>query len=381
MVIMKTKTKSTPRKRKLEEEVISSLPPKKGRDKSINRNEDVVTPKHEKKVENAQKKTKSTKVKSKVKKNFVALKCYDERVEEISTKYSIPIDLVETNVSNIVKLVEDNPKLKNSLFTERFPIFLQLNVWKIPKCNPTLIRIQLEHSLLDTDDEVCLIVPDVKGIKNKEYEQHIEHYEEILKQKEVTGIKKIMTLHQLKAEYESFELKRGLVELYDMFLVDGRISGRVVHHLGKIFYKKRKIPTPIKMDLGKIKNSIESAFKKSTFQVHSKGDSFMVQIGHSKMSTRELVENIFIAVENIDKQFPGGINNLKHINIYAQRGSSLPIYVALANPNTIIVPKVKVKKPKHCKDVEGELTTKLNHKVKVKPSGAIVVTQVNDQDD
>ncbi|KAK9891490.1 hypothetical protein WA026_014727 [Henosepilachna vigintioctopunctata] len=60
-----------------------------------------------------------------------------------------------------------NPKLKDVLFKNNFPIFLQLNVWKIPKCHPQLVQVELEHSILDTHDEVCLIVPDVKEIKKQ----------------------------------------------------------------------------------------------------------------------------------------------------------------------------------------------------------------------
>ncbi|KAK9883075.1 hypothetical protein WA026_001277 [Henosepilachna vigintioctopunctata] len=318
--------------------------------------------------------------KKKIKRNLVSLKSYDTKIMEISKKYNIPIETVELSISNVINLVENNPKLKDVLFKDNFPIFLQLNVWKIPKCHPQLVRVELEHSILDTDDEVCLIVPDVKEIKNKEYEQHIEHYKEILKQKEVTGIKRIMTLHQLKSEYDTFELKRGLVDLFNMFLVDGRISGRVAHHLGKIFYKKRKIPVPIKMDPLKIKSSIEAALKKSTFQVHSKGDSFMLQIGHNLMTERELVENVLTAVEKLNTVFPGGIDNLKTINIFTQRGTSLPVYISIADPNTVKVPKITRKKPKLCRDVEGELTTKLNHRVKVKPSGAVIVKKVGEDE-
>ncbi|XP_045475756.1 ribosomal L1 domain-containing protein CG13096 [Harmonia axyridis] len=360
MVIVKAKTLD--KKRKLDEKMAPV---------SKNKRTKLVEQTKEKIVK--QKVEKPKKTSKKIMKNLIALKTYDPKYEEVSKKFNIPIELVEQNLTNIVKLVEENPRLQTTLFVERFPIFLQLNIIKIPKCYPKLIRVQLEHSILDPEDDVCFIVPDLKQFKNKEYEQHIEYYEDLFKQKGIEGIKKIMTFNQLKSEYENFELKRGLVELYDMFLVDGRISGRVVHQLGKTFYKKRKIPTPIKMDSLKLKDNIEAAFKKSTFQLHSKGDSFMLQIGHNKMSERELVENVFSAIDSLDKTFPGGISNMRSINIFARRGSSLPIYVSLANPNTVKVPKVILKRPKLSKIVEGELTTKLNCKVKVKPTGEVIL--------
>ncbi|XP_044759163.1 ribosomal L1 domain-containing protein CG13096 [Coccinella septempunctata] len=353
-------TKSVSKKSKLDGKIVRPSKTKK------------VKPVKEQKQKIIIQKPEKTKPQRKLK-NLISLKTYDPKIEVISSKYNVPIELVEANVRNIVKLVDENPKVQNPLFDNKFSIFLQLNVIKVPKCYPKLVRVELEHSLLDPEDEVCFIVPDLKQFKNKEYEKHIEYYEDFFKQKGVENIKKIITLHQLKSEYENFELKRGLVELYDMFLVDGRISGRVVHQLGKIFYKKRKIPTPIKMDSLKLKSNIEAAMKKSTFQIHGNGDSFMLQIGHSKMCERELVENVFTALQNIDKVFPGGMKNMRSINIFARRGSSLPIYVSLANPNTVKVPKLAVKKPKLSKVVEGELTTKLNVRVKVKPTGEVIV--------
>lgn len=273
------------------------------------------------------KETKKPKAQKKLK-NLISLKKYDAKIDNISTKYKIPVELVESSVSNIVKLVDENPKLQNTLFYEKFAISLQVNLHKIPKCHPRLVRIELEHSLVDSDDEICFIAPDLKEFKNKDYSSHLEYYEELFKKNGITNIKKIITFHQLKSEYENFELKRGLVELYDMFLVDGRISGRTVHQLGKIFYKKKKIPTPVYTETN-LKKNIDSALKKTVFQIHSKGDSYLIKIGHNQMTERELVENVFTAIQNLDKAMPGGFNNIRNINVIAPRATSLPIYLSL----------------------------------------------------
>ncbi|KAK9891489.1 hypothetical protein WA026_014726 [Henosepilachna vigintioctopunctata] len=83
--------------------------------------------------------------KEKMKRNLVSLKSYDTKIMEISQKY-IPIETVELSISNVIKLVGNNSKLKDVLFKDNFPIFSQLNVWKIPKCHLQLVRVELEHT-------------------------------------------------------------------------------------------------------------------------------------------------------------------------------------------------------------------------------------------
>lgn len=308
-------------------------------------------------------------------------KNYDKEINEYSKKYNIPIDLVEKSITNTIKLYKENPKNKNILFDEKFPLFLQINSWKIPRTNQKLIRIPLKHSLYDKNDEICLIVPDVKGIPLMEQDKHIEHYEAILKSKGVENISKILTLYQLKTEYGEYELKRGLVELYDGFLVEGKITGNAVHCLGKIFYKKRKLPTPVKLSRNDLKLNVEQALKKSLFQVHNKGDSFMLKIGNSKMDLKKLVENAFTAFDELNKEFPGGFKNFRSIFVFTQRATPIPVYVSTANINTIEVPVISRKRPLAFKEYEGELSTRLHAKVKVQPDGEVDVIQSGEESD
>ena len=256
---------------------------------------------------------------------------FGEEITEWAEKFRIEPTNVQKSVEGLIKFTSENPKLKNNLFSdEQFPIYIQINSFKVPRNHSRIARIPLKHSVFTPDSEICLIVADVKGIPNKSHEQHLEHYEKLLRQKGVNNVKKIMTFHEFRTDYETFELKNRLVELYDAFLVDGKISGKTVKKCGKIFYKKRKIPTAVKLRATKLKDHIDQTLRKTPLYLHSKGDSFMVQIGHSDMKVEELVENAYYVVNGLDKEFPGGFGNVRSLNLRAHRGLSIPIYTTLS---------------------------------------------------
>jgi len=301
---------------------------------------------------------------------------FKENIVNLEKQFNIRSENVENAIKGVITLASHNPHLQNQLFNDEIPLFLQINSIKIPNTKgpvKQLFRVPLQHSALPADFDICLIVPDVKGIKNKEHEKHLEHYENLLQSKDVIGIKKIMTFHEFRTEYETFELKHRLADLYDVFLVDGKISGKVVKKCGSIFYKKRKVPIAVKLQASKLKAHIGQAIKKSYFHLNVKSDSHCVQIGHSKMDTSDLVENVYSVVEFLNKKFPGKMDNIRSLNIYAHRGSSIPVYFSLKNPNAVKVPTLSIKKPKSYKSASGELTTQYNANVVVRPSGQIVV--------
>lgn len=245
---------------------------------------------------------------------------------EPEQKFGIEANNIAKAVNAIIKLHKENPKLENQLFNDNIELLLQVTCHKVPRGPSRIIRIPLENPLLTPDDEVCLIVPELKGVKNIEHEKHIEHYENLLQTKGVENIKKIMTFHQFRTEYETFEQKLRLVDLYSVFLVDGRISGKVVKKCGKIFYKKRKVPTSVKLQATKLKEHIDKALSKAFFFLHQKGDSYCVQFGHDKMEVQDLVDNVFAVIECLNKEFPGGFENIKGLHVSSTKTTSIPIY-------------------------------------------------------
>ncbi|XP_074040868.1 uncharacterized protein [Leptinotarsa decemlineata] len=314
---------------------------------------------------------------SKLKKNDSHKKSkQNNSTETILKNYNIKVKDVNSAINGIVEFRASNPKLKNQLFNESFPLFLQVNCHQVPLGHPKLMRIPMKNCILNPEDEICLIVSEVKGIGNKEHEKHIEHYENLLKTKGVTNVKRIMTMHELRTEYETFEQKSRLVDLYDMFLVCGKISGKVVKNCGKIFYKKRKIPIPVKLQSSNLKDHVNKMLSKVFFHLHLKGDSYTFQFGHNKMSTEQLVENLCSAFEFLENQFPGGFENIKGLHVFAPRTPSIPIYISTEPPTDKKV-RVKTPKTKTFKTQTGELSTLPNANVTVRPTGEVIVKKIS----
>ncbi|XP_072381167.1 ribosomal L1 domain-containing protein 1 [Diabrotica undecimpunctata] len=327
---------------------------------------------------------KVTKVKSD---NKISKKPRDEKLKKLQKflleeKFNINVQDVENAVSGAIKLHLNNPKIKNQLFNEdKFAINLKLNCHRIPRGYPKILRVPLKHSLLSPEDDVCLIVSEIKGIGNKEHDKHVDHYEKLLAEKNVTNIKKIMTVHELNTEHETFEQKIRLADLYDAFLVCGKVSGKVVHKCGKIFYKKRKVPTSINLKATKLKEHIDRNLSKSFLHLHLKGDTYNLQFGHSKMSVAEIIDNFISSMEYLQREFPGGFENIKGLHVCTPRSTSIPVYVSAKNPKDLQDVRVKTTNKYVPKAVQDELTTLPNAQVLVKPSGQIIVVNVKDEEE
>ncbi|KOX67263.1 hypothetical protein WN51_00032, partial [Melipona quadrifasciata] len=188
----------------------------------------------------------------------------------------------------------------------------------------------LPHSIVSSNDEIALFVGDLQRGKRKDYEPTVEHYEDLLRNCNCTKIKTIIPMNQVKTEYDQYELKRKLVGSYDHFLVDGKIAGHLSHLLGKEFYKKRKLPTSIRMHSKDLKHEIDYALRKTAMQIHSCGDTHIVQIGHTSMERKQVLENILATCSYLSKNYPGGWTNIRSIRIKTSSSLSLPIYTTLS---------------------------------------------------
>lgn len=163
-----------------------------------------------------------------------------------------------------------------------------------------------------------------------DHEKSIQFYESLLQKKGVTRVKTVLPLHQLQSEYSEFELKRKLADLYDVFLVDGKISNKVHHLLGKTFIKKHKTPTCVKLDCNDLKKNFDVALNKTSLRIHSRGDSFNVQVGDTGMSQANIFDNIKSVVEKLGKIFPGGWDNIRGLSVKTAKSTSIPIYYTVS---------------------------------------------------
>uniref|UniRef100_A0A8D9B746 Leucine-rich repeat flightless-interacting protein 2 n=1 Tax=Cacopsylla melanoneura TaxID=428564 RepID=A0A8D9B746_9HEMI len=273
---------------------------------------------------------------------------------------------------------------KNILFkSEGTPIFAQFDTVAIPKHPKTTLRFVLPHSPHSKVSDVLLIITDEKKHHRKlrhDDEMYIVNFEEKLKELGVKGVNKVMTLRQIRAEYYTHEMRRKLSDMYDVFLVDGKIGCKLSSLIGKCFYAKNKTPIPVSLENeDKVKLEVERALRKTQLVFKSSCcTNSVVRIGHTDMSPKELSENLEAFSKAVDtSKYPGGWRNVKKVHIKTPTSIALPVYFSFVTPNEIENAELKHTLPKHCVAVKGELST-IGRDVTVKPDGSIEVEGVDD---
>lgn len=179
-------------------------------------------------------------------------------------------------------------------------------------------------------DEVALFVCDLQKGKRKDYEPTAEHYRDLLDKHKCTRVNEIIPMNRLRTEYDQFELKRRLIASYDHFLVDGRIAGHICNLLGKEFFKKRKLPTSIRINSKDLKHEIDYALRKTNMHLHSKGDTHLIQIGNTSMNEKKILKNILAVCQNLSENYPGGWSNIRALRLKTAKSSALPFYITLS---------------------------------------------------
>jgi len=147
----------------------------------------------------------------------------------------------------------------------------------------------LPYSIVAPDDEIALFVCDLERGRRKDYEPTIEYYRNLLDKHGCTRVNEIIPINRMKTEFDQFELKKKLLSSYDHFLVDGRIAGHISHLLGKLFSKRRKLPTSVRMESKDLKHEIDYALRKANMQLHSYGDTHLMQIGNTSMNKKKIL--------------------------------------------------------------------------------------------
>lgn len=238
-------------------------------------------------------------------------------------------DVLTSAVKSVKTLISLIQKEKTELFDEAQIIFMQVDVVKIPKCPHRFLRIPVPNTVLPENAEICLFVPDLEDFR-KDHDKCIQHYENLLQTHDVNNVKAIIPLNKLKTEYRQYSMLHRLVNLYDFFLVDAKLAGRITKILGKVFFKNHKLPTPVKLEHPDIKKVVEKAISKVTMNIHSKGNTFTARIANNKMDDEKVVENIFSFIGGLEEQFPGGGENIETIYLKGATTKPVPIYCSLS---------------------------------------------------
>lgn len=202
-------------------------------------------------------------------------------------------------------------------------LHLGITLKQLPTNKVPPIHIILPHSVSDPKNRtVCFITDYTKD----ELRQLFVH-------KSLTVVNKILTTNTLAHKYNRFELRRHLVNRFDVFLVDHRAFPRMPTLLGKIFIEKSKMPVRVILkEKRKITLNIYRALRTATFRI-SPGSTSSLSVGNlDYMTPEQLAENITCALNTLMLKLPKGWHNLRTAFIKTDRSTALPIFSCLQEP-------------------------------------------------
>merc|ERR1719228_2286779 len=103
----------------------------------------------------------------------------------------------------------------------------------------------------------------------------------------------------LRLEYQPYEAKRNLSNMFQVFLADAAVMKFMPKQLGKHFYGRAKYPHSINLDDCYVAHSVDAALRTSQCLLKNRGSSCQVVVGHSAMGVAELAANTLAAMEGV----------------------------------------------------------------------------------
>ncbi len=176
-----------------------------------------------------------------------------------------------------------------------------------------------------------LLLSQFKGKEKGDLKILIE--KEIIKR--IQGIRKILTLSEVKSKYNNSEKHKEFYSMYDVFIADTTIYTELANFLGDSFFSKPKRPLPLKIarknqtDYGKIfKKALRSAY------VHLYGSDCSIRIAHDGFSEEKLIANTTATISNAIDVVPHKWSGITSIHIKGNKTAALPIYKSKESTNS-----------------------------------------------
>ncbi|CAO1625787.1 unnamed protein product [Sympodiomycopsis kandeliae] len=164
---------------------------------------------------------------------------------------------------------------------------------------------------------VCLFVKDPQRT-----------YKDLLPTLGINCVHRIVGVSKLKGKFAPFEARRNLMDEYDVFLCDERISPMMPALLGNKWMQKKKLPLNVNVTRTKhLKEEIEKSIGSTRF-FSNKGSNLSVPIGSlNAYSPEQLLENLSMALPKIASKVPyEGWKNIQNVEIKTGKSASLPIW-------------------------------------------------------
>lgn len=193
----------------------------------------------------------------------------------------------------------------------------------------------MKHSLLNDDSEIAFFVKDLQRGRRVDYEPTIQHYENLLKEKNINHRITVIPINQLYNEYSTFEARRKLSFLYDKFLVDRSVAAHVNGFLGSKMLKKGCLAIPVNTNKDNLSDEIEKALRQVIYKHNNRGVLLSIKVGRHSLSNERIAENIIDLLRQFGNVHPGGFKNVHklHLRPQANLAISIPIYVSVGEYN------------------------------------------------
>ncbi|VDK46765.1 unnamed protein product [Anisakis simplex] len=241
-------------------------------------------------------------------------------------------------------------------------------------------KIVLPHPIYDPNNTtICLIMPDFDRSKEAWFDPDVDKQARMWEEKlgEEFGlnkslVQKILTHRQLGREYHTYLEKRQLASAYDIFLVDASIGPRVWYECGKEFHKAKKMPLCVDTNKRNLIEQIKKSFSTISFPLSAHRVRTSLKIGNLSESSEDLCDNIEEAAARLAEYCPGGLPNIRSINLQVVSGGpTIPIYADTGSVNAVRMPKMVSKKERYkLNEFTDELSTLPEGlKVTVRPDG------------
>jgi len=227
---------------------------------------------------------------------------------------------------------------QNVLFNDApIRINMDISAFKIPESS-NFTAINLPYSPYPADPDILFIIPDDKK-NSTEPEQLVNRMKDKLAEFNITNIREVMTLKQVRDDFSTYEAKRALAKRIDIVIAMRSVFPLLPSILGREFYKKKKVALQIKLqNEDKWDEIFEKIIKKTILNVSLKGQTSTVMVGHSNLSKEELTQNVSKIVNWILRLFPGGWENVNNLALNAAGIPPLPIYYSEGTRKDVVKP-------------------------------------------
>ncbi|XP_066130931.1 ribosomal L1 domain-containing protein 1 [Saccopteryx bilineata] len=240
-----------------------------------------------------------------------------------------PTSLEQLDKGQIRKAVEallthsrSRKSAKGVLLNENENFFLMVVLWKIPS-KELRVRLSLPHSIRSDLADVCLFTKDEPNLTPEKTERF---YKKLLNKNGIKTISRIIPFQTLKKEYKAYEAKLRLLSSFDFFLTDERIRRLLPSHLGRHFYKRKKVPVPVNLKARNLTKEISASIGGTVLNISKSGSCSTIRIGHTGMPVQHVTENIVTVAEGLSQKLPEKWESVKLLYVKTERSVALPVF-------------------------------------------------------